>query len=131
MTKKTKSKDDKVANSLDSFFFSNIINIFMTEVPSNRNNWIDLLSKSIDWFVYDRDLRHQRIFFIGCCWYTSSQISAALKVYVLGVFLLHIFPHSYWIQGDAEYLFVFSPNAENYGPENSKYGHFWRSAYLN
>ena len=65
MTKKTKSKDDKVANSLDGFF-SNIINIFMTE-----------------------------------------------------------------IQGDTEYVFVFSPNAENYGPENSKYGHFSRSAYLN
>ena len=32
MTKKTKSKDDKVANSLDGFF-SNIINIFMAEVP--------------------------------------------------------------------------------------------------
>ena len=32
MTKKTKSKDDKVANSLDGFF-SNIINIFMVEGP--------------------------------------------------------------------------------------------------
>ena len=30
-------------------------NSFMTEVPT-----IDLLCKSIDWFLYDRDLRHER-----------------------------------------------------------------------
>ena len=30
----------------------------MTEVP--RNQFIDLLCKSIDWFLYDRDLHHER-----------------------------------------------------------------------
>ena len=33
----------------------------MTEVTIYRNQWIDLLSKSMDWFLYDRDLRHERV----------------------------------------------------------------------
>ena len=39
------------------------------------------------------------------------------KVSVFGVFLVRIFPHSYWIRRDTEYLFAFSPNAGKYGPE--------------
>ena len=38
-----------------------VINSFMTEVPRYRNQSIDLLSKSVDWFLYDRDLRHERV----------------------------------------------------------------------
>ena len=34
-----------------------------------------------------------------------------------------------WIQRDTEYLFVFSPNAGKYWPENSEYGYFSRSDY--
>ena len=34
-----------------------------------------------------------------------------------GVFLVRIFPHLNWIWRDTPYLFVFSPNAEKYGPE--------------
>ena len=33
-------------------------------------------------------------------------------------FLVHIFPHSDWIQRDTEHLSIFSPNARKYGPEN-------------
>ena len=29
--------------------------------PSGRNHSIDLHSKSTDWFLYDRDLRHERV----------------------------------------------------------------------
>ena len=40
-------------------------------------------------------------------------------------------PHSDWIQRDAEYLSVFSPNAgkcgKNVGQNNSEYGHLLRS----
>ena len=39
----------------------NLFNFFMTEVTIYRNQWIDLLSKSMDWFLYDRDLRHERV----------------------------------------------------------------------
>ena len=28
---------------------------------SQKNQSTDLLSKSIDWFLYDRDLRHERV----------------------------------------------------------------------
>ena len=48
------------------------------------------------------------------------------KVSVFGVFLVRIFPHLNWIRRD---LSVFSPNAENTDQNNSKYGHFLRSAY--
>ena len=33
----------------------------MTEVLSYRNQSIDLLRKSMDWFRYDKDSRHERI----------------------------------------------------------------------
>ena len=39
------------------------------------------------------------------------------KVFVFGVFLVCIFPHSDWIQRNTEYRSVFSPNADKYGPE--------------
>ena len=35
-------------------FIEEILNSFMTEVP-------DLQSKSMDWFLYDRDLPHERV----------------------------------------------------------------------
>ena len=37
------------------------INSFMREVLSYRNQSIDLLSKSMDRFLYDRGLRHERV----------------------------------------------------------------------
>ena len=40
------------------------INSFMREVLSYRNQSIDLLSKSMDRFLYDRGLRHERV----KCW---------------------------------------------------------------
>ena len=36
------------------------IKIFMTEVPSYRKP-IMLLCKSVDWFLYDRGLHHERV----------------------------------------------------------------------
>ena len=44
------------------------------------------------------------------CW-------AMCEVSVFGVLLVRNFPHLDWIRRDTEYLFVFSPNAENYGQE--------------
>ena len=39
------------------------INSFATEGISYRNQSMDLKSKSVDWFLYDRDLRHERVNF--------------------------------------------------------------------
>ena len=39
------------------------------------------------------------------------------KVFVFGVFLIRIFPHSDWMRRDASYLSVFSETAGKYGPE--------------
>ena len=33
----------------------------MTEVPSYRNQYIRWQSKSTDWFLYDKDLRPERV----------------------------------------------------------------------
>ena len=38
-----------------------IYHSFMTEVLSYGNQFIDWLCKSIDWFLYERDLRHRKI----------------------------------------------------------------------
>ena len=43
-------------NSLKATHYSNS---FMTEVLIYGNQSIDLLCKSLDWFLYDRDLRHE------------------------------------------------------------------------
>ena len=39
----------------------NKLNSFMTESLSYRNQSIDLLCKSIDWFLCDRDLCHEKV----------------------------------------------------------------------
>ena len=36
-------------------------------------------------------------------------------------FLVCIFPHSDWMRRDTEYLSVFSPNTEKYGPGKTPY----------
>ena len=41
--------------------WSDFLNSFMTESVSYKNQSIDLLFKSMDWFLYDRDLRHERV----------------------------------------------------------------------
>ena len=41
--------------------WSDFLNSFMTESVSYKNQSIDLLCKSMDWFLYDRDLRHERV----------------------------------------------------------------------
>ena len=33
----------------------------MTEVPINKKQSIDFQSKSMDWFLYDRELRHEKV----------------------------------------------------------------------
>ena len=38
-----------------------LFNFFITESLSCKNQSIDLQSKSIDWFLYDRDLHHERV----------------------------------------------------------------------
>ena len=39
----------------------NFVNSFMTEAVSYRNQSTDLLHISMDWFLYDNDLRHERV----------------------------------------------------------------------
>ena len=46
-----------------------------------------------------------------------SNLTTAWKVSVFGVILVRIFPHLDWIQRDASYLSVFSPDMGKYGPE--------------
>ena len=52
-------------NQLTRFFMIGIrvgdkfINSFVKEVPINRNQSIDWQNKSVDWFPYDRDPRHE------------------------------------------------------------------------
>ena len=39
---------------------------------SYRNQSIDLLRKSMDWFLYDNGLRLERVNTSNCCWYETS-----------------------------------------------------------
>ena len=39
----------------------NLVNSFMTEALSYRNQSIDLLRKSMYWFLYDNGLCHERV----------------------------------------------------------------------
>ena len=38
-----------------------LLDSFMTEVMLYRNQYIDLERKSMDWFLYDSDIRHERV----------------------------------------------------------------------
>ena len=38
-----------------------MFNSFMTKAFIIRNQSIDLPSKSVDWFLYDNSLRHERV----------------------------------------------------------------------
>ena len=40
---------------------SKLLVFFMTEVPIYRNHSIHLVCKSMDWFLYDRNLRYERV----------------------------------------------------------------------
>ena len=46
---------------------------------------------------------------------------------VFGVSLAQMFMQLRWIRRDTEYLAVFIPDTEKYGPENFEYVHFSRS----
>ena len=52
---------------------------------------------------------------------TEQVINTAWKMSKYGVFLIPIFPHSYWTWRDTPYLSVFSPNAGKYGLEKAPY----------
>ena len=54
---------------MDLSYRNQSVNFFMKEVPIIS---IDLQSKSMDWFVYDSDLRHKRV-------EPQAQISYAMK----------------------------------------------------
>ena len=45
---------------------------------------------------------------------------------VFGVSLVRMFMQLRWIRRDTDYLAVFIPDAEKYGPENFEYVHFSR-----
>ena len=50
-------------------FFWNILTLSCRRPLSYRNQSIDLQSKSVEWFLYDNGLRHERVKFIGLCYY--------------------------------------------------------------
>ena len=86
---------------------------------SYRNQSIDLFSKSMDWFLYDRDLRHERVkvrpvilqYYINLFYATGF----AWKVSKHRVFSGPYFP-------------VFGLNTGKYGPEETPYLDISRSA---
>ena len=47
--------------SVVDLFCENIVNVFMTETLLYRNQYINLLDKSMDWFLYGRDFSHERV----------------------------------------------------------------------
>ena len=44
-----------------TYCLSQKINFSWRKSLSYRNQSIDLQSKAVDWFLYDRDLRHERV----------------------------------------------------------------------
>ena len=61
----------------------------LTFTPCHRNHSIDLLCKSLDWFLYDRDLRYERVksvlsLLVCTCVCLSHKLKAALLlIYIL------------------------------------------------
>ena len=59
-TKKTLFFDVFKGNKMGASVW-NALNLSWRRPLLSRNQSIDLLCKSIDWFLYDRDLRHERV----------------------------------------------------------------------
>ena len=81
------------------------INSFMAEVPIiYRNQPIDLQSKSMGWFLYDRDLRHERV--------NGGERLVCIVIYVL-IFqsvkwVLFVWPYaSFWFSCIVTSIFVY------------------------
>ena len=59
-------KDRSEQRNLFPLFYHFIsINSFMNRSLAYRNQSIDLQSKSVNWFLYDRDLCHERVKVMG------------------------------------------------------------------
>ena len=48
------------------------LNSFMAEVPIYRNQTTDFQRKLVDWFSYDRDLRHEKVSALLLAWLYRS-----------------------------------------------------------
>ena len=68
------------------------INSFMTESLSYRNQSIDLNCKSMDWFLYDRDLCHKGISHKATVIRESSFITAAITIITIRVCVKIVLP---------------------------------------
>ena len=63
-TKKTKRANYVLQHARTDFrciMDEELLDSFMTEVMLYRNQYIDLERKSMDWFLYDSDIRHERV----------------------------------------------------------------------
>ena len=122
------------------------LNSLMTEAVIIRNQSIDLLWKSMDWFLYDNGLRHERV----KLYKTSTKIEHFVKVVNCfnpsAIFTkifqlrqncpcLELFWFTFsWIWTKYEEIICISPLSfqmrENMDQNNSKYGHVLRSGCL-
>ena len=57
---------------LPAFYFLIFLTLSRRRLLSYRNQSIDLLRKSMDWFLYDNGLRLERVNTSNCCWYETS-----------------------------------------------------------
>ena len=90
--------------------------VFHDEGPYHKKNQsMDFLCKSINWFLYERDHHHESVT------YTVWTVS------VFGVFLVRLFGIFFGPYLHCRSLYPFRLR-ENTDQKNSKYGHFLRSA---
>ena len=56
------TKNDNLVRPLyDMLFYCVLLTLSWQRPLSYRNQFIDLQSKSMDWFLYDNDLHHERV----------------------------------------------------------------------
>ena len=105
---------------------------------SYKNRSIDLLCKSLVWFLYNGDLRHERVnvgdinrFLINCpilCCLAIQNILWKMEIVsVFGVILVRIFQHFPTFGLNTEEIrSIQSECGKNADQNNSEYGHFLR-----
>ena len=82
--KKQKKPSKRCTNSFLLKVFNTTLTLSRRRPLSYRNQSIDLLLKSVDWFLYDNDLRHKRVKKdtrgrIRICWITGSRLNGELR----------------------------------------------------
>ena len=113
-----------------SWHFSGIFNSFMREVPIIQKQSIDIHCKLMDWFLYDKGLRHEivNVYFkqISRLYCFKTRIWDPISYYDGGLTIFSKKPSTLDVGQSLRYAFVFIPDFNMHFPaQKTLVGYRW------